>query len=41
MKMEHRIVADVTGLVTSVHVERGQQVKTRQPLVEIRPEATP
>jgi geranyl-CoA carboxylase alpha subunit len=40
MKMEHRIEADVTGEVLRVAVERGQQVKIRQLLVAITPDAT-
>jgi len=37
MKMEHRILADVCGTVSAVHVAQGDQVKTRQLLVEIAP----
>ncbi len=37
MKMEHRILADVCGTVSAVHVAQGDQVKTRQLLVEITP----
>jgi len=40
MKMEHRIAADVAGEVVQVAVARGQQVKIRQPLVMLAPDAT-
>ena len=35
MKMEHRHLADGAGKVVSVNVEKGQQVKNRQLLVEL------
>jgi geranyl-CoA carboxylase alpha subunit len=35
MKMEHRHIADADGIVGSVNVEKGQQVKNRQLLVEL------
>jgi len=35
MKMEHRIAADVDGTVSKVLVSKGEQVKTRQLLLEI------
>ena len=35
MKMEHRHLADGDGKVTSIHVEKDQQVKNRQLLVEL------
>jgi geranyl-CoA carboxylase alpha subunit len=35
MKMEHRLLADGEGKVTSVNVNKGQQVKNRQLLVEL------
>jgi geranyl-CoA carboxylase alpha subunit len=37
MKMEHRVVADIDGTVATVHVAPGDQVRTRQLLVEITP----
>jgi geranyl-CoA carboxylase alpha subunit len=38
MKMEHRIVADVSGTLTTLAVSAGDQVRTRQLLAEITPE---
>jgi geranyl-CoA carboxylase alpha subunit len=35
MKMEHRIAADIAGEIAAIHVARGQQVKIRQPLIDI------
>jgi geranyl-CoA carboxylase alpha subunit len=35
MKMEHRIAADIAGTIARVYVATGNQVKIRQPLVEI------
>jgi geranyl-CoA carboxylase alpha subunit len=40
MKMEHRLEADVAGLVSRIAVEVGQQVKIRQLLAEIAVEPT-
>jgi len=40
MKMEHRHLADGDGVVSSVRVEKGQQVKNRQLLVELALEET-
>ena len=37
MKMEHPIKADVDGVIKSLKIQKGQQVKTRQILVEITP----
>ena len=37
MKMEHRLLADVDGTMTALHVSTGDQVKTRQLLAEITP----
>jgi geranyl-CoA carboxylase alpha subunit len=39
MKLELRVAADRDGVVATVHVQRGQQVKARQLLVELEPEA--
>jgi biotin carboxyl carrier protein len=39
MKLELRVPADVDGIVRGVHVERGSQVKARQLLAEVDPEA--
>ncbi|WP_200258516.1 biotin carboxylase N-terminal domain-containing protein [Streptomyces sp. HSG2] len=36
MKMEHRITAPVTGTLTALHVEPGQQVEPGTPLVVVR-----
>jgi geranyl-CoA carboxylase alpha subunit len=36
MKLELQVTADVEGVVAAVHVQRGQQVKARQLLVEVR-----
>ena len=35
MKMEHRHIADGNGVVKKVNVEKGQQVKNRQLLIEL------
>ena len=35
MKMEHRHIADGDGVVKKVNVEKGQQVKNRQLLIEL------
>lgn len=40
MKMEHRHLADGDGEVSSVRIEKGQQVKNRQLLVELALEET-
>jgi geranyl-CoA carboxylase alpha subunit len=36
MKLELQVTADIEGVVTAVHVQRGQQVKARQLLVEVQ-----
>jgi geranyl-CoA carboxylase alpha subunit len=36
MKLELQVTADIDGVVTAVHVQRGQQVKARQLLVEVQ-----
>jgi len=35
MKLQHRVVAPIDGVVASIEVEQGQQVALRQPLFEI------
>jgi geranyl-CoA carboxylase alpha subunit len=40
MKLELRVSADIDGIVHAVHVQRGQQVKARQVLVELAPATT-
>ena len=35
MKMEHAMKADVAGVVKAVHINKGDQVKGRQLLVEV------
>jgi len=37
MKIQHQIVADVSGVVQSVSIATGRQVKARQLLVVIQP----
>jgi geranyl-CoA carboxylase alpha subunit len=37
MKMEHPIKADIDGVIKAIKMQQGQQVKTRQVLVEITP----
>jgi biotin carboxyl carrier protein len=37
MKMEHQIRAPHAGTVAALHVRAGEQVATRQPLVEVAP----
>ncbi|WP_428312617.1 acetyl/propionyl/methylcrotonyl-CoA carboxylase subunit alpha [Hydrocarboniphaga sp.] len=39
MKMEFQLVLPIAGVVESIGVQAGQQVKTRQLLVQIRPDA--
>lgn len=39
MKMEHSMKADTSGIVKSVHIQKGDQVKGRQLLVEIESDA--
>jgi biotin carboxyl carrier protein len=39
MKLELKVAADRDGVVATVHVARGAQVKARQVLVELAPPA--
>ena len=37
MKMEHPMKADVDGVITSINVQAGDQVKSKQLLAEVQP----